>query len=398
MRGSVHGYVVSADNEPVENAIITLLGGRGPVQELAPHTDSAGSFAVDGLAEGRWVVSAASSQGPKATATVYVFDNAVSDVTIQIPGLSRPQKPVIYTPPKTRPYSDRPRRSTWGEVRGRVLRENEQPVSGAKIDIVRGPADGSAIEPMIHTDADGWFSHTLSEGDWVLSATTATGRGEAAVSVFADATSEMTIYLSEKAQPPRPQSKQGLVRGFVLRADTGEPIPDATIGINSGPGPAPDIAPITDSAGRFVLSLDEGEWTISATTSAGNGTATVSVGAGKTSEVTIRVSGSVRPPRRGSGGSSTSRRDRSMPGSVQGLVIRADTGVPVMDATIVVVRGPGPAPDIAPVTDRAGRFFLDPLPEGQWVFRAITPDNEIGEATVRVAAGSTAQFTIEISQ
>ena len=87
-----------------------------------------------------------------------------------------------------------------------------------------------------------------------------------------------------------------------------------------------------------------------------------------------------------------------MSGTVQGLVMRADTGEPIADATIVVARGPGAAPDIAPLTDSAGRFFFGPLLEGDWVLRAITPDNEIGEATVRVPAGSTAQMRIEVGR
>jgi len=76
--------------------------------------------------------------------------------------------------------------------------------------------------------------------------------------------------------------------------------------------------------------------------------------------------------------------------------VRADNGKPVRDATITIIRGAGPAPDIAPLTDRGGWFALDGLPAGDWVFRAVGPGGEPGEATVEVFPDSLAEVIIKV--
>lgn len=296
MRGSVRGCVVRADNgDPVGGATIMVLRGPGPVPDIAPLTDSGGCFALDRLPAGKWVLSATSSAGG-AAATVYVFDNAASDVTIEI---------------------------------------NELP---------HAPKRHAAGGPAIKTR----------------------------------------------------RSMYGDVRGCVVRTDNGEPVGDATITLVRGPGPAPDIAPLTDSAGWFALhGLPEGEWVLSATSSAVRGEAVVHVFGNATSDVTINVAGQSRAARPGAAGGPPNKKERNMYGGVRGRVLRADNGEPIADATIMV-RGPGAAPDIAPLTDSAGRFALDGLPEGEWVLRALGPGGERGEARVRVSAGSVADTTIII--
>jgi hypothetical protein len=48
------------------------------------------------------------------------------------------------------------------------------------------------------------------------------------------------------------------------------------------------------------------------------------------------------------------------------------------------------------MTDRAGRFVLDGLVEGEWVLRALAPDGAVGEGTAHVSAGHAAEVTIEV--
>ena len=86
-----------------------------------------------------------------------------------------------------------------------------------------------------------------------------------------------------------------------------------------------------------------------------------------------------------------------MVGSLRGCVVRAGSGEPLGDAAIIVVRGAGPAPDIAPLTDGAGRFEFDGLPAGQWLLRALGPGGEMGEAPVRVTANAMADVVIEVT-
>jgi hypothetical protein len=84
-------------------------------------------------------------------------------------------------------------------------------------------------------------------------------------------------------------------------------------------------------------------------------------------------------------------------GSVDGHVVHAGTGLPVENATVTVVKGAGPVPDIAPVTDSGGWFALDGLPPGEWVLRARGPDDETGQAKVTVL-GDVARITIAIGR
>ncbi|HCT75224.1 MAG TPA: hypothetical protein DGT23_01240 [Micromonosporaceae bacterium] len=56
----------------------------------------------------------------------------------------------------------------------------------------------------------------------------------------------------------------------------------------------------------------------------------------------------------------------------------------VADATVMVLRAPGPVPDIAAVSDADGRFVFDSLPAGTYRLRAVGPDGRQGEADVTV--------------
>lgn len=84
-------------------------------------------------------------------------------------------------------------------------------------------------------------------------------------------------------------------------------------------------------------------------------------------------------------------------GNVRGSVRRSASGEPVAGAAILVAQGPGPAPDIAPLTNDDGWFAFDDLPSGVWTLRALGPRAETGEAMVEVSAGSTAHVLIDVS-
>ena len=73
-----------------------------------------------------------------------------------------------------------------------------------------------------------------------------------------------------------------------------------------------------------------------------------------------------------------------MTGSIQGYVVTED-GRAVPGATVVIEEGPGPAPDIAPVTDEDGSFALDGLGEGAYLLRAFGSDGETGKTMVYVS-------------
>lgn len=85
-----------------------------------------------------------------------------------------------------------------------------------------------------------------------------------------------------------------------------------------------------------------------------------------------------------------------MLGSLCGCVVRAEDESPIGGATVTIVSGAGPAPDIAPLTNSAGWFALDALPAGVWVLRALGPGRETGQATVSVFDYALTDVTIRV--
>jgi hypothetical protein len=203
---------------------------------------------------------------------------------------------------------------------------------------------------------------------------------------------------------------RGSVCGYVVRVWTREPVPGASV-LGRGPGARPampeswpgrsvlHLAGRTDNAGCFTFdNLREGNWVLWMERPGGEilGEATVRIYDNALSEVTIEVGESLVPAKDSPATRPPNTTEPDMPGSVQGRVVRADNGNPLGDATITVVRGAGGAPDIAPLTDRRGRFALDGLPAGEWVLRALGPGGETGETTVRVVSGSVVDTVIEV--
>jgi Carboxypeptidase regulatory-like domain len=83
-------------------------------------------------------------------------------------------------------------------------------------------------------------------------------------------------------------------------------------------------------------------------------------------------------------------------GSITGHVIFADNDMPIPYASVMVLSGAGPAPDIAPLTNTAGRFVLDGLRPGEWTVRVITAQGLRTDARVRVAPGQRAELVVRI--
>jgi uncharacterized GH25 family protein len=212
---------------------------------------------------------------------------------------------------------------------------------------------------------------------------------------------------------------RGSIQGYVVRGDRGTPISDATVSIVYDAGTtAEDEKPglhyqATNSAGWFAFDqLREGNWVVYAQTpEGGRGEARVPVFDNAVSEVRIQLNSlhrwiatldsddwmsdvsSADEAWDGSKGGG----QRMSTGGVQGRVVYAGNGAPVDGATIGIVRGAGPAPDIAPLTDASGRFALDGLPPGTWVLSAVGPGGADGSAEVRVAGNSIVDVVIRIS-
>jgi sarcosine oxidase gamma subunit len=295
-----------------------------------------------------------------------------------------------------------------GSVCGYVVRaDNEMPLQNASITVVGG---GSLPDIAPLTNSAGWFAlDGLSPGKWVLRARGPNDEtGEATVPIFNDAFTNITILVAASAhdarspvrQRPTPPARPGGIEGHVLHAQTGQPVENATITVVRGPGPVPDIAPLTDSTGWFALDgLLPGKWVLLAR-SPNDETAetTVQISSDGFTNVTITLAASLYGGRSRNGRSNVPKRPASQTqhGSVDGHVVYAGSGLPVENATVTIVQGAGPVPDIAPLTDSGGWFALDGLPPGEWVLGARSPNDETGQATVMVSAGDVAQITISV--
>jgi len=286
-----------------------------------------------------------------------------------------------------------------GSVCGYVVRaDTEMPLKDASI-TVAGGAVAPDIAPL--TDSAGWFAlDELPAGEWVLRVLGPNDEtGEATIPIFDHAFTTVTILAGTSPPDARPvtPNRTGSIEGHIIRSQTREPVENATITVVRGPGPVPDIAPLTDSTGWFALSgLLPGKWVLLARgPDDETGETTVQVLSGGFSNVTIAIASS--PHAYGVSNLPNYPVNQTRLGSVDGHVVHAGTGLPVENATVTVVQGTGPAPDIAPLTDSGGWFALDGLPSGDWVLAARGPNGETGEATVRVTAGDLAQITIAIS-
>jgi hypothetical protein len=84
-------------------------------------------------------------------------------------------------------------------------------------------------------------------------------------------------------------------------------------------------------------------------------------------------------------------------GTLQGRVLHKANGRPVEGATIVVVRGAGPMPDIAQLSGADGRFTLHGLAAGEWLLAAYGSSGEQGTGQASVPPGACAQLIIQVT-
>jgi hypothetical protein len=185
---------------------------------------------------------------------------------------------------------------------------------------------------------------------------------------------------------------RGSVVGCVVSHGDGAPIPAATIEVIEGP--SHEIAAVTNGAGTFILEeLLPGDWLLAASAGDRKGySPKIRIFDDAATAVTIELPDSRgrapgRPRRKGRG---------SMPVTIHGRVRSEESDQPIADATVVVDAGPGPAPDIAAVTDRLGAFSFHGLAPGQWLVVAVTPDGKRGETWVDASGAETAEASITI--
>jgi uncharacterized GH25 family protein len=311
-----------------------------------------------------------------------------------------------------------------GSVYGHVTGANTGwPVSGITVLCGRGDfspqqvgacSGGQAKSPSMSTQTDrgGWFRfENLAEGEWVLKTRGSSDYAvaEATVSVFNDAVSDLMIEIAGDPQlfmaegpvtaicePSLPE--RGNIRGCVISASKGTPVGYATVTVLSGPRALTDHLFVANGAGYFELNeMPVGEWLLRASSDGSSGVASVRVFDSVLSELAIEVEDRFDGAQPAPFEPYPEPARPATTGRVIGRVVRAEGGQPVANATVNILRGAGPAPDIAALTDSQGRFAFDELPAGSWLFRAVGPAEEAGFAQVSVPRASVAEALITVT-
>jgi hypothetical protein len=191
---------------------------------------------------------------------------------------------------------------------------------------------------------------------------------------------------------------RGNVVGSVVHAGSNRPVARAEVSVLAGPVPTRELGVLTNEAGRFDLrAWPPGRWRLRATGPLGErGEGEVQVFNDAVSDLLIETDGGryvePRTPVPGQGGTPATRSS----GGIRGRVVLGVSGRPIADAAITILRGAGPAPDIAPLTNADGAFALDDLPSGVWSLRAVGPDGQSGETTVVVLPGTLSDARITL--
>lgn len=85
-----------------------------------------------------------------------------------------------------------------------------------------------------------------------------------------------------------------------------------------------------------------------------------------------------------------------MDDTIRGRVVDADDGSPIADATVIIVDGPRPVPDIAALTDESGSFALGVPVSREWSLRIFDQFGSEREIAVQVPQSDDLEVALEI--
>lgn len=81
---------------------------------------------------------------------------------------------------------------------------------------------------------------------------------------------------------------------------------------------------------------------------------------------------------------------------IRGRVLDAEDRSPIADASVIIVEGPAPVPDIAALTDQSGSFALSVPTRGSWRLCIFDQSGSEHEVVVQVPQSSELEVSIEI--
>jgi hypothetical protein len=82
--------------------------------------------------------------------------------------------------------------------------------------------------------------------------------------------------------------------------------------------------------------------------------------------------------------------------TIQGRVVDANDGSPIANASVIIVDGPRPVPDIAALTDEHGSFALGVPVGGKWGLRVFDEFGSEHEVSVKVPQSKELKVALEI--
>lgn len=388
----LEGQVVDADEAPVSGARVTLGGVR------AIETEADGSFAFDGLAEGKYDLVAehgdqyAEAQGvslddtsdpvtltltrgptlvvhvvdphgqPISGATVELMPRSFltgPDGTVRIRGVATDDEHVIVSAAgrarvrERVPTSDDPAATLdWtvvlvagAEIAGRVVDPDGKPVPEAYVEL--SEAHGERGDTTFADEAGAWRLPDVGSGTYVLRASSKLHIAAADLAIEHDgarATTGVVVHVEHG----------GEIAGLVVDG-TGAPVAEARVTTGSG-------SETTDARGRFVVhGLGPDTYQVTASTpTSGAASQQVVLARGQHADVKIVV----------------------LPSSIAGVVVDA-RGEPVEDAE-VFARSDAPNGYAFERTDAHGRFDLGGLPPARYKIVAQRSGSRVEGAAVEV--------------
>lgn len=340
--GSVMGRVVSVDNRPVTNATVTLT--KDDYRQATVSTDPEGRFRFDALPEGKYNLLAVASDFEPKEQTITVK----ADETVNIVVTLKPQE--------------------LGVVRGRVIGSDGQVPKDGRIWVERvlSPTMRQPIKVLLWQPSDGKFVGKLPPGTYLLVAQSGGRRASKQVRVEVGKETDVGDLVL-----PAPAIIEGIVKSKIPLANTKVRV--VALGSGSDPlqpqwGSIVTEVPVNPN-GKFQVEVPPEPVAV----------VLLPFGIGKPIWRQLHA----KP-----GQKLTLQFELPEPGAIEGQVVRADTGQPVVGALVQLLDEPGMTVGQA-VTNRLGIYRFEPVLPGQYSLRCQAQGLAMGfKHNVVIAEGS----------